>query len=99
MYFLNFKYYCFSPSAELYDTAKRMLSLGIPVTIETLRHYVLPALATQGQLDANGTIGGLKEAGVPVPLTVSGIVAFLLDTQKSVEAAALCKFLSLCVFT
>ncbi|XP_063887839.1 leucine-rich PPR motif-containing protein, mitochondrial-like [Scylla paramamosain] len=74
---------------KLYDTAKHMLSFGIPVTIETLRHYILPALAAQGLLDTNGTIGGLKEAGVPVPFTVSGIVAFLLDTQEPVEAATL----------
>lgn len=74
----------------MYDTAKEMVSSDIPVTLETLRHYILPGMATQGQLDTDGTIAGLKEAGVPVPLIVSGLVAFLLDTGDSVEAARMC---------
>ena len=87
--------YCSLPSTEVYDAAKEMLALNIPVTQETLRNYVIPGLASQNQLDTDGTISGLKEAGVPVPLIVSGMVAFLLDTRDAVEAARLCECVGL----
>lgn len=77
--------------SELYKTAREMVNFNVPVTLETLRNYVIPGFAAQGHLDTEGVIAGLKEAGIPVPLVVNGLVAYLMDTNNTSEAAKLCK--------
>lgn len=84
------KFY-FSSFSEVFKTAREMVDFNVPVTLETLRNYVIPGLAAQGHLDTEGVIAGLKEAGIPVPLVVNGMVAFLMDTNNTSEAAKLCK--------
>ncbi|XP_050728830.1 leucine-rich PPR motif-containing protein, mitochondrial-like [Eriocheir sinensis] len=74
---------------KVFKTAREMVDFNVPVTLETLRNYVIPGLAAQGHLDTEGVIAGLKEAGIPVPLVVNGMVAFLMDTNNTSEAAKL----------
>lgn len=72
----------------LYNTVKEMLAMEIPLTLETCKDYIMPALLDKGQ-DEEPVIVALKECGMHVPAIINGSIGHYINENDLVAAAQL----------
>ncbi|XP_071514137.1 leucine-rich PPR motif-containing protein, mitochondrial isoform X2 [Panulirus ornatus] len=70
---------------KVYDTVKEMVALETPLTIETFKQYVIPAVIDQSDEDV--IIAQLKDAGMSVPSIVNRLVAYHLENGDVLAAS------------
>lgn len=75
---------------EVYSTLKEMVTLEAPLTLETFKHYVIPAVIDQGDEDA--IIAKLKDAGMSLPSIINSCIAYHLENNDVLSAAKLGKY-------
>lgn len=76
----------------VYNTVKEMISLEVPLTLETFKDYVIPGTIDK-EVDHEALISALKDCGMSVPAIINSCVAYHLDSGDIVAAADLCEYL------
>ncbi|KAK4325255.1 hypothetical protein Pmani_004154 [Petrolisthes manimaculis] len=74
-------------SQMVYKTVAEMTSMEVPMTLETFRLYVMPALLGRLQEGEDKVVTGLKGAGLSLPIVASSLVAYHLDNNDLQTAA------------
>ncbi|XP_042205243.1 leucine-rich PPR motif-containing protein, mitochondrial-like isoform X2 [Homarus americanus] len=72
---------------KVYGTVKEMVTLEVPLTLETFKIYVIPAALGQDDMDA--MIGSLKDAGMSLSSVINGCIAYFLSNGDVVAASNL----------
>lgn len=72
----------------VYNTVKEMISLEVPLTLETFKDYVIPGTIDK-EVDHEALISTLKDCGMSVPAIINSCVAYHLDSGDVVAAADL----------
>lgn len=73
-----------------------MISLEVPLTLETFKDYVIPG-AIDKEIDHEALISALKDCGMSVPAVINSCIAYHLDSSDIVAAADLREYLCVTV--
>lgn len=74
-----------------------MISLEVPLTLETFKDYVIPGIVEK-QIDHEALISALKDCGMSVPAIINSCIAYHLERGDVVIAADLCECLGVPFF-
>ena len=76
--------------AGVYDVLQQMISLGVPVSVETLYDQVVPGLV-QCQQSTDAIVDGLRTVGLTLSETINGIVRYHIGNNHLTDAIKICE--------